>query len=301
MRKPINLQLFAETNITTTKDIDPAISVDYTSRIATNINELRNVLGINQLTPMANGTLIKSYKLTKENTPEQVGEGETIGLTKITRKLAWQKEIALKKYRKVATAEAIQKVGAQKAINDTDAKMTLELQKDIKKDFFTSLGTGTGTVTGTGLQAALANAWAQIEVRFEDMTVDPVYFVSPLDVADYLGGAQVTTQTAFGFQYIEGFLGLGTAFISPALPKGTAYATAKQNLTGAYIPNGGDVASKFGLTYDETGLIGMTHATVTFNATIETLALTGVQFWPEYADGVFKVTIKGAAAAGAGA
>ena len=69
MRKPINLQLFAETNITTTKDIDPAISVDYTSRIATNINELRNVLGINQLTPMANGTLIKSYKLTKENAP----------------------------------------------------------------------------------------------------------------------------------------------------------------------------------------------------------------------------------------
>ena len=135
MEQLINLQLFAETNITQTADLDPAISVDYTSRIATNIDELRKVLGINQLTPMANGTLIKSYKLTKENTPDQVGEGETIGLTKITRKLAWSKEIVLKKYRKVATAEAIQKVGAQKAINDTDAKLILELQKDIKKDF----------------------------------------------------------------------------------------------------------------------------------------------------------------------
>ena len=178
MEQLINLQLFAETNITQTADLDPAISVDYTSRIATNIDELRKVLGINQLTPMANGTVIKSYKLTKENTPDQVGEGETIGLTKITRKLAWSKEIELKKYRKVATAEAIQKVGAQKAINDTDAKLILELQKDIKKDFFASLGKGTGTVTSTGLQAALAAAWAQLEVRFEDLTVDPVYFIS---------------------------------------------------------------------------------------------------------------------------
>lgn len=301
MEQLINLQLFAaEPNITATADLDPAISVDYTSRIATNIDELRKVLGINQLTPMANGTLIKSYKLTKESAPDQVGEGETIGLTKITRKLAWSKEIVLKKYRKVATAEAIQKVAAQKAINDTDAKMTLELQKGIKKDFFASLATGTGTVTGTGLQAALAAAWAQLEVHFEDLTVDPVYFISPLDVADYLGGAQVTTQTAFGFQYIEGFLGLGTAFISPGLAKGTAYATAKQNLTGTYIPNGGDVASKFGLTYDETGLIGMTHSTITSNATIETLMLSGVQFWPEYADGVFKVTIKAATTPGTG-
>lgn len=302
MKQLIDLQLFAETNATMATDLDPAISVDYTSRIATNIDELRQVLGINQLTPMANGTLIKSYKLTKENTPDQVGEGETIGLTKITRKLAWQKEIVLKKYRKVATAEAIQKVGAQKAINDTDAKMTLELQKDIKKDFFASLATGTGKVTGKGLQAALANAWGQVEVRFEDLTIDPIYFVSPLDVADYLGGAQITTQNAFGFQYIEGFLGLGTAIISPRLAKGTAFATAKQNLTGAYIPNGGDVASKFGLTYDETGLIGMTHSTITSNATIETLALSGVQFWPEYVDGVFKVSIEAATtASGTGA
>ena len=85
MEQLINLQLFAETNITQTADLDPAISVDYTSRIATNIDELRKVLGINQLTPMANGTVIKSYKLTKENTPDQVGEGETLGLTKINR------------------------------------------------------------------------------------------------------------------------------------------------------------------------------------------------------------------------
>lgn len=299
-KKLWNLQRFAaETGAIVTADLEPAISVDFTTRISDNIDELREVLGINSLIPMANGTLIKAYKMTKENTPDQVGEGETIGLTKITRKLAWQKEITLNKYRKVATAEAIQKVGAQKALNDTDDKLTQELQHDIKKDFFSSLATGTGTTKGEGIQAALAAAWAQLEVRFEDKTVNPVYFVSPLDVADYLGKAQITTQTAFGFQYIEGFLGLGTAFISPNVPKGTAYATARENLNGAYIPAGGDVAANFGLTFDETGLIGMTHSTVTSNATIETLMMSGVQFWPEYVDGVFKVTITAPTSTGA--
>lgn len=293
-KKYFDLQLFAETNATVAADLEPAISVDFTTRIAENINELREILGVNSLIPMSNGTLIKAYKMTKENTPDQVGEGETIGLTKISRKLVWSKEIGLNKYRKVATAELIQKVGAQKAINDTDNKLTKEIQHDIKKSFFQALATGTGKASGTGLQAALAAAWAQLEVRFEDMTVNPVYFVSPLDVADYLGNSQITTQTAFGFQYLEGFLGLGTAFISPSVPKGTAYATARENLNGAYVPSGGDVATNFGLTYDETGLVGMTHSAITSNATIETLMISGVQFWPEYVDGVFKVTINAA-------
>lgn len=285
MKNLFNLQMFAAA------DLEPAISIDYTSRLAKNIDDLRNILGIQTMTPMNNGNLVKAYKLTKDTSPEQVGEGETIGLTTISRKLAWSKEIVLKKYRKVASAEAIQKVGAQVAINDTDAKLVSELQKDIKKDFLTALGTGTGTATGTGLQAALADAWAQVEVRFEDITASPVFFVSPLDVAEYLGQAQITTQEAFGFQYLEGFLGLGTAFIIPSLAKGTAYATAKENLGGAYVPNGGDVASNFGLTFDESGLVGMTHSAQTSNATIETLAMTGVVFYPEYVDGVFKVTI----------
>lgn len=90
MKQLIDLQLFAaEDNLTVTTDLEPAISVDFTSRIAENIDELRQILSVNELTPMASGTLIKAYKLEKANSPAQVGEGEDIGLTKITRKLAW--------------------------------------------------------------------------------------------------------------------------------------------------------------------------------------------------------------------
>lgn len=302
MEQLINLQLFAaEDNLTITTDLEPAISVDFTSRIAENIDELRQILSVNELTPMASGTLIKAYKLAKANSPAQVGEGEDIGLTKITRKLAWTKELGLLKFRKATSAEAIQKIGSQKALNDTDAKMVSELEYQVLDDFYTNLATGTGTATGVGLQAALANAWGAMSVYYKKKTVSPIYFVSSLDVADYLGSAQLTTQTAFGLTYIENFLGLGTVVVSPNLAKGTAYATAKENLNGAYIPSGGDVASNFGLTFDTTGLIGMTHSVITRNATVESLLMSGVMFFPEYVDGVFKVTIKAATASGTGA
>lgn len=286
------LQLFAAaTNTTVAADLEPAISIDFTSRIQQNITELREVLGISDLIPMAAGTDIKIYEMKKVNTPSQVGEGETIPLTEIKRSLKTTITLDLDKYRKNTTAEAIQKVGRNMAINQTDEKLISEIQKDIKKAFYTALATGTGTATGINLQTALANLWAKLQTRYEDMDITPVYFINPQDVADYLGTAQIEMQTAFGFTYIENFLGLGTAIISPQITAKSVFATAKENLNGAYVPVSGDVAQSFGLTYDATGTIGMTHQTKTDNATIDTLIISCVKFFPEYADGVFKATI----------
>lgn len=286
------LQLFAApTNTIVAADLEPAISIDFTSRIQQNITELREVLGISDLIPMAAGTDIKIYELKKVNTPSQVGEGETIPLTEIKRTLKSTITLDLDKYRKNTTAEAIQKVGRNMAVNQTDEKLISEIQKDIKKAFYTALATGTGTTTGTDLQTALANLWAKLQTRYEDMDVTPVYFINPQDVADYLGTAQIEMQTAFGFTYIENFLGLGTAIISPQVTAKSVFATAKENLNGAYVPVSGDVAQTFGLTYDTTGTIGMTHQMKTDNATIDTLIMSCVKFFPEYADGVFKATI----------
>jgi hypothetical protein len=102
-------------------------------------------------------------------------------------------------------------------------------------------------------------------------------------------------QQAFGMSYIENFLGLGTVIISPVLTAGTLYATAKENLYGAYIPaNSGDVARTFGLTSDTTGYVGINHTPVSSNATVDTLVMSGVVFYPELLDGVIKTTITGA-------
>lgn len=289
-----DLQRFAaETNTIKQADLEPAISIDHTSRIAENINTLKEILGITDMQPMAAGTLIKIYKITKENTPTQVGEGEKIPLTKITRKLAKTIEVKLKKYRKETTAEAISSIGYDKAVNATDEKLISEIQKEIKADFFDLIATGTGSAKGTNLQTACANAWSQLQIIYEDKDVNAVYFVSPVDVAEYLGKSNITMQTAFGLSYIQDFLGLGTLIVNPRLAAGTVIATAKENLCGAYIPaSSSDVAVAFGLTADATGLVGMKHYVTDDTATHGTLAFSGVKFYPETLDGIVVTDIE---------
>ena len=288
------LQLFAaEEGTTLSTDLAPAISVDFTTRIAQNIVELQQLLGITDLVPMAAGTDVKIYKWTVEDLADQVGEGEEIGLTKVKRALANTITLDLDKYRRNTTAEAIQRVGRSIAINQSDEKLIKKVQKGIKGSLYTVLKAGTGTATGTNLQIILANLWAKLQGYYEDEDVNPVYFVNPQDVADYLGTAQITMQNAFGFTYIENFLGLGTAIVSPQVTAKKPIATAKENLRGAYVPMSGDVAQTFNLTADTTGLVGMTHSTKTGNATVDTLLMSCVKFFPEFQDGVFVGTISG--------
>lgn len=294
------LQLFAEdsaaattdtTNATTTTDLAPAISVDFTSRISKNIVELQKLLGITDLIPMSAGTDIKIYKWTVGKLADQVGEGKEIGLTKVKRELADTISLGLDKYRRNTTAEAIQKVGRNIAINQSDEKLIGQVQKETKKSLYVALKNGKGTATGGTLQAVLANLWAKLQEYYEDEDVTPVYFINQQDVADYLGTAQITMQTAFGFTYIENFLGLGTAIISPQVGAKNPIATAKENMRGAYVPMSGDVAQTFSLMADSTGLIGMTHSINTNDASVDTLLMSCVKFFPEFQDGVFIGTI----------
>lgn len=298
--KLFNLQRFAEDNIIKTTDLEPAISIDLTSKLSENLKTLNAVLSANELTPMTAGSVIKMYEMVVTDEPKtEAGEGEVIGLTKIERRLKKTVEITLKKRRKQTTAEAIQKTGRDVAVNQTDEKLIKVVQKEIKNSFFDLLKTGTGTATATaeGLQPALASAWGAVQKRYEDIDATPIYFISTDDASDYLAKANITLQTSFGMTYVENFLGLGTAFISPSVPAGNIYATAKENLHCAYIPaRGGDVATTFGLISDTTGLVGMTHAIVTNTASVETLLLAGVMFYPEDVDGVIKVAVKGAQA-----
>lgn len=293
-RNIMNLRMFdPPTNENVSTDFAPAISVDFNSRITENIQTLQTILGITSMTPMAAGTLIKLYKYNSITLASQVAEGETIPLTKVQRVLARTIELTLGKHRRQTTAEAIQSVGRNRAINEADEKLIGEVRGDIKSNFFSAIAAGTGTAdSGTTLQAALAHVWGAMQSYYVDKDVTPVYFVSSDDVADYLATASVTVQTAFGFSYIENFLGLGLCIVHPGLTAGTVIGTAKENLNGAYVPaTGGDLAQSFNLTADVSGLVGMTHQVCTDNASITTLLFCSVVFYPEMLDGVFKATI----------
>lgn len=283
-KEKMNIQLFANETVTT--DLDPAISIDFTTRLNSNIIELQTLLGVTEMVPMAAGTAIKLYVFDYINNPGQVAEGVTIPLTEIEHKPVRTIDLSLQKYRRQTTAEAIQKVGEDLAINQTDDYLIKRVQKNIKNVFFDTLLDGEGAAGGTTLQATLAASWGELKKVFEDEDVTPIYFASSEDVASYLGTASITLQTAFGLTYVEDFLGLGTLVVSPKVPKGTVYATAKENLNGAYVPANGDIADTFGLTYDPTGLVGMNHSVNTDNATIDTLVMSGVVFFAENLSGV---------------
>lgn len=284
----------AETNVITTDEMAKVRELDYAQLFTENIKGLIKMLGVTRKIPVVAGTALKKLTVTGTLASGTVAEGDIIPLSQYETTWTTVAEATLDKWRKATTAEAIIKGGFDQAVNDTDKKMILDIQKGIRTTFIGSLDAGTGTATGTGLQAALANAWGKLQVAFEDDDIQPVYFVNPEDIADYLGTAQITTQTAFGFTYIENFLGLGTVITSSRITKGKFYATAAQNLVLYYIDVKGanGIGEAFDFTTDsELALIGIHEEANYTRMQSETVAIAGVTIFAEIDAGVIKGTI----------
>lgn len=276
-------------NTILTSDVAPAISIDLVSNLSENIRSLQELLGIVDMIPMAAGTQIKTYDTEVGDLHKQETEGDIIPLTKVSLVEADPIVIDFELYRKMITAQDIQKVGRERAIYDTDRALIGKVRGAVKGMFYDSLANATGvTPAGADFQKTLANAWAALHVFWEDHDVSPIHFVNPLDVAEYLGNAQITTQSAFGFDYVEDFLGLGTVVFAANVEQGTVYSTVKENLRGAFVPATGEVGQEFELTADETGLVGITHGRVLERGAIESMLMSGVLFFAENYAGVFK-------------
>ena len=291
-----NVVTTPETNLVTTTQMAKVREVDFVTQFTHNsLAKLIEVLGITRKIAMQEGTTMYYYTTSGTLQSGNVPEGEIIPLSQYATTKTPIGEITLHKWRKAVSAEAIKKSGYEAAVRDTDAALLRDVQKGVRTDFFSFMnGTiaGSVTATGVGLQKALANAWGKLQVAFEDDTAAAVYFLNPEDVADYLGGAEVSMQTVFGMNYIENFLGLGTVITSSRITKGTFLATAKENLILYYLTMSGDIARAFDLTADELGYIGISsgHADKT-RATVESLVMDGLQILVEYAAGVVKGTI----------
>lgn len=286
----------AEVNLITTAQMKKVREVDFVNQFTHNsLNKLIEALGVVRKIPMMEGSTLYVYSVTGTLEDGNVAEGEIIPLSQYETKKTPVGEITLHKWRKGVSAEAIKKSGYDSAVRDTDTALLRDVQKGIRNDFFGfingEIDTDT-TATGADLQAALADAWGKLQVKFEDETAEAVYFVNPEDIAAYLGAAQISTQTAFGMRYVEDFLGLGTVIMNSKIAKGTFVATAKENLIMYYLTMNGDIAMAFDLTADETGYIGIKSGYQNEErAQIESLVMDGIRFLVEYAEGVVKGTI----------
>lgn len=288
----------AESNLIAKSQMSKVREVDFVSQFTHgSLAKFIEVLGAARKVPMQEGTTLYVYTTTGTLQSGSVTEGNVIPLSQYTRNKTAVGEITLKKWRKAVSAEAIMKSGYDEAVRATDAALLRDVQKTVRADMFSLLNgsiTGATTQAADTLQAALAAAWGKLQVLFEDDTAAPVHFVNPLDVADYLKTANITVQTAFGMNYVEDFLGLGTVIMSSQVTQGNVISTAKENVVLYYLAMNGDLAGKFGLTVDDLGYIGIkTDIPTEQRAQLETLVMSGIKFFVEYAAGVVKTQVTG--------
>lgn len=277
----------ADANLIKKSDLAKVREVEFTNMFGYSLKKLTEALGVTRKISKQAGTVLKSYKAAGTLENGEVAEGDTIPLSKYKTEPVTYKEITLHKWRKATSAEAIIDRGYEQAVDMTTDEMLRDVQKGIRKDFFDFLATGTGTATGASFQATLAQAWGQLQVLFEDDEIQSVYFLNPLDIADYLASANITLQTAFGMTYVENFLGLGTVFFNSSVPKGKIYATAADNIVLYYIPvNGADLNEAFSFTSDETGYIGIHEEADYTNMTASDTVVSGIELFAERIDGI---------------
>ena len=177
---------------------------------------------------------------------------------------------------------------------------TYDLTAKVTDKFYKFLNTGTLKGAPKTFQMALAMAKGSVENKFKNMhrTVTGVVgFVNVMDVAEYLGSANITVQNQYGFQYIKDFMGYNTIFLlsDGEIKKGTVIATPVDNIVMYYVdPSESDYA-KAGLAYTTAGeaqnLIGFHTQGNYTTAVSESFAITGVTLFAEYLDGIAVETI----------
>lgn len=291
----------AKTNLTMQADIGvTAREIDFVTRFASNWEHLRDILGIMRPIRKEPGSILKS-KTASVVLASTVGEGEEIPYSKATVTETPYAEMTVEKYAKAVSIEAIKTYGYDVAVGMTDDAFLYELQENVTSRFYTYLNTGSLTSTETTWQRALAMAKGNVINKFKQMhkTVTSVVgFVNVLDLYDYLGDANITVQSEFGFQYIKNFMGYDTVFLlsDSEIARGKVIATPVENIVLYYVdPSTSDFA-RAGLQYTtdgETNLIGF-HVQGNYNTAVsESFALMGMTLFAEYLDGIAVVTLGG--------
>ena len=283
----------AENNLIKNSDLARVRQIDFVSMFGYNTKKLMELLGVMRLIPKQAGTMLKRHTVVGTLEDGIVEEGDIIPLSKYRTEDTPLKEIELKKWRKATSAEAILDKGYDQAVDETNDKMLQDIQGKIRTGIISSLTIdGQPTASGANTQAALADAWGKLAVIFENDAVESVYFLNPMDIASYLATAQITVQQAFGFSYVENFLGLGTVILNSRITAGTFKATAKQNMVGYYVPaNEDDLAKAFDFVSDETGLIAVHEYADYDRLTADSTFMSGIKIFADNAGGVIAGTI----------
>lgn len=267
---------------------------DFVTVFNDNWDALRTIMGIMRPIRKTPGTKLVSNKASLVLQSGNVGEGEEIPYSLATVEPVVYQDITMEKYAKAVSIEAVAKYGAAVAVQKTDEAFLNELQKTVLARFYAFLNTGALTSVYATWQMALAMAKGNVLDKFQKMrktVTEVVGFCNILDVYEYVGGANITVQTAFGLNYVKDFMGYSTLFLlsAPDIARGIVIAVPVENIDLYYVDPGDSDFAQLGLNYTvqgETNLIGF-HAEGDYRHAVgEMYALMGMVLWAEYIDGI---------------
>lgn len=290
----------AKDNLTKSSDIQATARViDFVTRFARNWEHLREILGIMRPIRKEPGAILKSKTASVTLQSGNVGEGEEIPYSKATVIETPYEEMTVEKYAKAVSIEAIKTYGYDVAVGMTDDAFLYELQDNVTRRFYAYLNTGKLASSETTWQRALAMSKGLVINKFKQIhrtVTNVVGFANVLDLYDYLGDANITVQTAFGFQYVQNFMGFSTVFLlsDEEIPRGRVIATPVENIVLYYVdPSTSDFA-RAGLVYTtdgETNLIGF-HVEGNYHTAVsESFAIMGMTLFAEYLDGIAVIDV----------
>lgn len=284
----------AEPNITKNADIDITVrEIDFVSRFNDIWTHLREIYNIMRPVKKASGTKLSSKYAKVYLQNGDVAEGEKIPFSKAEVHEKEYGTIAIKKYAKSVSIEAIDAKGYDNAIQKTDDEFLNELQNEVVDEWYAfAIQEGTLRDTQDSFQMAVSMAKGNVVHKWKKMhksTTSVVGFCNDLDAYKYLGAANISTQNQFGIEYLKNFLGFETMILSAEIPSGTVVATPSENIVLYYVDPADSAFARAGLQYrtdGETNLIGF-HAKGSYEtASSESYALMGMKLFAEYLDGI---------------
>lgn len=284
-----------ENNLNTMADLGEIKSIDFVNKFNTNINDLLTMLGVTRKEPLTADMQIKMYKWATQMDETVTPEGETIPLSKVTRKLDRTEQVSWIKKRRAVSAEAVARHGANIAVDQADGKILREIQNGIKKSFVDHLGMAKTKIDAEDLQTAISLSWGKLATMSEFDGAERVTFVNPMDVSKFLAGkpVQADASNAYGMQLLQSFLGVDRVISLASIPEGKVFTTAVDNIVLAYLDlNNTDLSAYFVDYLDETGLLAVARDRNLSNMTLEAIFTGAMELFVEIPEGVVMATLK---------
>lgn len=274
---------------------------DFVTSFAQNWNALREIMGVTRPIKKQPGTVLKSYKASLVLEDGNVPEGTEIPLSKAKVEEVAHADLTIRKYGKAITIEDVDKYGEEVAIEMTDEAFRNELLGEIMGEFYDFALTGTLNPDGaTDFRMGVALAIGAVKDKFKKMRKDAsrvVVWVNTLDAYTYLGAADLTTQTAFGMEYVKGFMGAETLILSSEIPAGKILATPVNNIVDYYADPSNSAFARMGLRYtvdSDAPMLGFAIEGDYSTATGKNWAIMGHKLWAEYLDAIAVVSVAAA-------